>query len=64
MLEEKSKGLEREVAALKEESERAVSEIKASHAKDLAAMLARMEALEAAAAAAGGSTRHTSSEKA
>ena len=63
VLEEKSRVLEREVAALKEESERAVSEVKASHAKDLAAMLARMEALEAAAAA-GGSTRHTSSEKA
>ena len=54
-MEEKSDGLEREVAALKGESERrlerAVSGVKASHAKDLAAMLSRMEALEVAAAA-------------
>ena len=57
-LEEKSKGLEEKSRQLEEKSrqlERVVSEVKASHAKDLAAMLSRMEALEAAAAA--GSTR-------
>ena len=56
---EESKGLEEKSRQLEEKSrqlERVVSEIKASHAKDLAAMLSRMEALEAAAAAAG-STR-------
>ena len=56
--------LEREVSEVKDESNRLdeksrqfetmVSEVKASHAKDLATMLLRMEALEAAVA---GSTR-------